>query len=65
MTNRKWIITSSNPFDLLTLMQKQRGDCVIEDIDNKMSKDCIRFDNSPYESCEECILNWLNKERKL
>lgn len=63
MTNREWIITSSNPYDILTLMMRQRGDCVIDDIDDTMPKNCIRFENSPFDNCEECIEDWLNKER--
>jgi hypothetical protein len=63
MTNREWIIVYSNPYDILTLMQKHRGYCVIEDIDNVVEADCIRFGDSPYKNCEQCIENWLNKER--
>lgn len=47
-------------YDILVLMQKQRGDCVIEDITNIIPKTCIRLLNSPYETCEECIEKWLN-----
>lgn len=63
MTNREWLIKYCNLYDILILMMKQRGNCVIDDIDNIVLKDCIRFKNSPFNNCEECIEDWLNKER--
>lgn len=63
MTNREWLIKHCNPYDILILMMKQRGDCVIDDIDNVILKDCCRLENSPFDNCEECIRSWLNKER--
>lgn len=62
MTNREWI-NKQCLYDILILMQKQRGFCIIEDLTNKLPKTCIAFLNSPYDSCEECIQKWLNQKK--
>lgn len=63
MRNRDWFLKHCL-YDILVLMQRQRGDCIIEDLTNAIPKTCIRLSNSPFESCEECIQNWLNQEHK-
>ena len=61
MKNREWII-KHNIYDTLIMMQKHRGFCVIEDLTGHMKKGCICQSNSLYDSCEECIQDWLNQE---
>lgn len=71
MTNRKWLHTQTNEYDLLIKAQEQlvtyAPRCVLRLIDSKSNKCPMTFEEfqkNDTRKCSECIQNWLNEERK-
>lgn len=62
MKNRE-LFTKINLYDILLKMQKNRGDCILDDLNNKPLY-CAALSTAEIDSCEECLQRWLNEEYK-
>lgn len=60
MKNRE-IFIKKCLYDILLSMQKNRGFCILDDLNNR-PKYCICLSTTEVDSCEECIQRWLNEE---
>ena len=73
MTNRKWLHTQTNEYDLLLALQTEmtcyNHRCVIEAVEGgSYVHDCPRneyeWSHHDISKCGACISAWLNSERK-
>ena len=62
MKNRD-LFAKINLYDILLNMQKNRGDCVLDDLNSK-PKYCVGLSTAQVDNCEECIQRWLNETYK-
>lgn len=62
MKNREYFI-KYDIYDILLNMQKNRGSCILDDLNNR-PKYCICLSTADVENCEECLQRWLNEEYK-
>ena len=60
MKNRDFLLNKCF-YDLLLYMQKNRGDCVLDDIKQSPSY-CCGKSTAEVDNCESCIQRWLNEE---
>lgn len=60
MKNREYLLWK-NIYDLLLYMQKNRGVCVLEDL-NQSPTYCCSKSTAEVDNCELCIQRWLNEE---
>ena len=62
MKNRDLFIKTSI-YDILLNMQKNRGNCVLDDL-NAKPKYCAALSTAEVDNCKECIQRWLNENYK-